>query len=56
MNANSHNQTINEDPKPWSKRLTAQEYDLKLLSAPEFRKKYKVSERERKELLAKLER
>jgi hypothetical protein len=53
---NSHNYAIDESQKPFQRKVTAQEFDLKVLAPVEFRKKWKLSERERKELLATLER
>jgi hypothetical protein len=40
MSHNSHNPTINESMKPWSRKLSQQEYDLRVLTAEEFKHKY----------------
>jgi hypothetical protein len=34
---------INESMKSWTKNLTQEQYDLRVLTAPEFMEKYKVS-------------
>lgn len=42
MGFNSHRPDINENAKPFSSKITYEQYDLRVLSPEEYMAKYKV--------------
>lgn len=50
MGRNSHRIDIDESAKPFSKKVTCEQYDLAVLSEAEFRKKYRITKQRYQEL------